>query len=83
MSKVTPGQMEGIDLETLFDRHRHICEQLEEKDNLSLEASMSLYIEGRSIELKIKEELDRVERRMVEVIQPDGTIVPFTDKPTR
>lgn len=61
------------DLQTLFDRLRHICEAMEDKKT-SLEKAVELYQEGEALRQKIKSLLDSAERNIVEVIHPDGRI---------
>jgi exodeoxyribonuclease VII small subunit len=74
--KVVAGEVDGVDLDDLFNRFRHICEQLEDP-NLPLEKSVSVYAQGVELQRRIKAELDSADRRMVTVMNQDGTTEPF------
>lgn len=71
---------EGLDLQTLFDRMRHICEALEEK-KLKLEDGVKLYEEGLAIQKQIKARLDAADKRIVELVKEDGSIEPCVPQP--
>lgn len=74
--KVTPGSVEGVDLENLFNRFRHTIELLE-TGNLTLEQSMETYEEGVRIQTLIHAELSKEERRLVEIVDENGVVSPF------
>ncbi len=76
--KVVPGvpPRSGEDLQALFDAFQHVCDTLE-VGGLSLDESLTLYARGRELELRIQRELGRAERRVVEILKPDGTTEPF------
>ena len=64
------------DLQTLFDRMRHICEQLEHRD-IKLEDAVELHAQGVAIEKRIRAILEDADRRVLEVIGEDGKIEPL------
>lgn len=65
-----------MDLEAMFDAFRHICDRLEAEE-MPLEDRIALYAQGVAMSEKIKEELAKADRRVVQVISQDGTISDF------
>lgn len=63
-------------IKEMFDEARRICERLE-KGDVGLEESLTLYAKGIEIQARIEAELKSAERRVVEIINPDGSIEPF------
>lgn len=63
-------------LDDLFDQLKEVCVQLE-SGKLSLEDSINAYQRGVQLQIKINEQLNSAERRMVEIIEADGSIKPF------
>lgn len=76
MEKVKPGDVKGDDLQTLFDTLRHLTEALESGE-LSLEDSLKTYEESQIVAQRIRDVLNDADRRVVELIKPDGTTEPF------
>ncbi len=74
--KVTAGEAPGEDLQSLFDALKHICDSLEH-GGLSVEESVTTYAQGIALQARIKAELGKAERRVVEIIDMDGVIKPF------
>ena len=79
MEKIAAGQPPGEDLQHLFDTMRHMTEQLESGE-LSLEDSLAVYEQSLKIGEKIRAILDDADRRVTELIKPDGTTEPFDAK---
>lgn len=75
-------QKSGETVESLLKEFEQITRKLE-LDDVTLEKSLELYARGLEINLMVKQILNDAERRVVEIIKPDGTIEPFTDKPSR
>lgn len=75
MTKVEVGVPDGVDIESLMDRFQKIADGLE--SGLPLEEHVKLYEEGCRLEAVIRAELAKAERRMVEIINEDGTTSPF------
>lgn len=69
-------------VEQLFDELKRICDTLE-KGKLGLDASVALFARGLEVEARIQSVLSSAERRVVEIIEPDGTIKPFEIPPKR
>ena len=63
-------------VEQLLRGFEQITKKLE-RDEGTLEQSLALYARGLEINLKVRALLDSAERRVVEIIEPDGTIKPF------
>lgn len=76
MEKVKPGQVEGEDLNKLFDQLRHLIEALESGD-LSLEDSIQTYEEAVQVQNRIRAVLDDADRKVVELAKQDGRTEPF------
>lgn len=82
-AKIAPGAVTGVDVQALFDGLAHVCEQLQDHGaTLTLEQSMILYEEGVRLEKLIRAELSSAERRMVMILEADGTEVPFDHSPS-
>lgn len=73
---VKAGEPPGEDLQHLFDMMRHMTEQLESGE-LSLEAALEVYEQSIKIGDRIRAILDDADRRVTELIKPDGTTEPF------
>jgi exodeoxyribonuclease VII small subunit len=76
MEKVTASEPPGEDLQHLFDTMRHMTEQLESGE-LTLEDSLDVYEQAVQIHRRIRSVLDDADRRVTELIKPDGTTEPF------
>jgi exodeoxyribonuclease VII small subunit len=63
----------------MFEELTRICDKLERGD-LTLEEAMSEWERGVELQRKIDEELRSAERRLVQIVGPDGKISPFTEK---
>jgi exodeoxyribonuclease VII small subunit len=76
--EILPGgvTVDEPDLQTLFDRLRHVCDALEQP-NVALEEAMKLFEEGVALERRIRGVVTAAERRVVEVLKPDGGTEPF------
>lgn len=72
----------SVDVDKLFDELKRVCDTLE-RGKLGLEESLALYAKGLELEKRLEAILNAANRRVVEIINPDGTIVPFDVEPKR
>jgi len=79
---VSTDHADTEDLQALFDRMRHICEALEQDKSIKLEEAVKLHEEGVAIEKRIKAVLEEADRRVTELIQPDGSVEKFATTST-
>lgn len=63
-------------IDQLFTELKQICDTLE-KGKVSLEKSLVLYAKGLELETQLNAKLQSAERRVVEIINADGSIEPF------
>lgn len=69
-------------LESLLSEMRALCDKLE-SGKLTLEESLMTFARGVEIERKVQAIVNSAERRLVQIIEADGTIKPFDVKPSR
>lgn len=69
-------------IQQLFDELNGIATELE-KGKVPLEKALVLYARGIELQVKLRAMLNSAERRVVEIINADGTIEPFEIPPKR
>jgi len=79
VEKVVAAEPPGEDLQSLFDRLRHLTEQLENNE-LTLEESIATYDKCVELQGKIRKILDDADRKVTEIVREGGHIEPFKVK---